>query len=531
MQVSNDLVMPFIGSIPPHDPADISPNSLAGGSEPLSSSAAPATAMVIDSVTMDSTVDDTPSPKFPGPPSIASLSHSENSPTASKNDSAPHSPVVKARKIPHSANEASAQDLLILEMRDAGEPWPKINAAFEKLTGHKPSGAALQKRYRRMKSNFSQASSKLQGVADSNADAGGASQDHTTNSTHSAGDFISLESEIESKKTAISSTSDSPKGPVDLGSLAQRFNCYDEESLRDIILTSRFLNPWAEFRDLFLLTGNPCGPPYRVTAELERTTLGYVKEVGASPYDWPDEDEVRRWGALEHYGCIIYKIYRTFAAKLGPLHNAFRGKNGLEAVQNVATLVYYVEKEYYEAFQSRPSELVRGIEERKPTKIPRLSPIPYVRALERLGGNTTENVRHYTSMTAERWLNKLTDKKELLRFVTDEETLVEEIPITDLKQFALKVLMRTVEGTNDRGVLYDLIEGNPTEVEELKELALRTLPGRLASVLDKAKLIAFIKEHDLEDEDDGAGMVVMSLSTVLPGSRIAEAMSNLMDVD
>ncbi|KAF2813762.1 uncharacterized protein BDZ99DRAFT_567504 [Mytilinidion resinicola] len=448
-------------------------------------------------ITEDSVVDDSPS-------------QCEDSPAASKKGTSPYAQAVRARKIPHSANEASTQDLLILKMMDAGEPWPKIHAAFENLTHHKPSSAALQKRYKRMKTNFGQASSKLHGVVEPNANPGKGSKGPTANSTHSTRDVISVEVELESENTAVGPTSEVPKGALDFASLAQRFNCYDEESLHSIILIPNFLNPWAEFRDIFLLATSPCGPPYRVTEELERTTFGYIKDVGATPYDWPDEDEVKHWGPLEHYGCVIYKICKTFATKLGPLHNAFRGKNGLEAVQNVAALVHCVEREYYEAFQSKPSDLVRGIEERKPTKIPHLSPIPYVRALERLGGNTTENARHYTLMTTERWLNKST-KKELLRFITDEETLLEEIPIKDLKQFALKVLIRTVEETNDRAVLYDLIEGNPTEVEEMKELALRTLPGRLASVPDKTKLEAFIKEHNLEDEDDGAGMPVISL--------------------
>ncbi|KAI5294144.1 hypothetical protein KEM52_004616 [Ascosphaera acerosa] len=60
----------------------------------------------------------------------------------------------KRSKIPTCIEEASAEDLMLVRMKEEGRPIAEIRQAWEQMTGAKPGGSTLQVRYMRLKANL-----------------------------------------------------------------------------------------------------------------------------------------------------------------------------------------------------------------------------------------------------------------------------------------------------------------------------------------------------------------------------------------
>ncbi|KAI9762031.1 MAG: hypothetical protein M4579_000667 [Chaenotheca gracillima] len=75
-------------------------------------------------------------------------------PSTPRKRRAPATPVSRGKKVSTSLEEASEEDLMIWEKRQAGVPWSEVRATWEEMTGEKVGNSTLPNRYDRLRVNF-----------------------------------------------------------------------------------------------------------------------------------------------------------------------------------------------------------------------------------------------------------------------------------------------------------------------------------------------------------------------------------------
>ena len=92
----------------------------------------------------------------------ANSSHRNSSLKDFHRRAAPTKYIAARSPIPHSLDEASSADIMLLKMKEKGHPWPEIEEAWAKETGEKHTIKSLTCRYGRIMANF--ANTRLESV-------------------------------------------------------------------------------------------------------------------------------------------------------------------------------------------------------------------------------------------------------------------------------------------------------------------------------------------------------------------------------
>ncbi|KAH7378684.1 hypothetical protein BKA66DRAFT_442712 [Pyrenochaeta sp. MPI-SDFR-AT-0127] len=162
------------------------------------------------------------------------------------------------------------------------------------------------------------------------------------------------------------------------------------QEFHKLILSSSFLSPWVQFRDLLPVQPGVAVP---IISPKERdsmnalvtTTYDMMDSMATSKYDRPTHIERTAWKTLDFVECMVYQSARNLAREGQILHTPFQRANikneagRREAFNRLRGLVMLICNLTVNYTLMPPNNIIRRIEEARPARALCLSPLVEVR--------------------------------------------------------------------------------------------------------------------------------------------------------
>jgi hypothetical protein len=191
--------------------------------------------------------------------------------------------------------------------------------------------------------------------------------------------------------TAPKKASTQPECPYTWEEISPKLGLTSNQEIPKFILSTDFLGPWIQLRDLMPLQPSvlvptlPAPKDKEAMNELVNKVYESMDAMHTSPYDRPSSSDRKEWGPAQFIECLIYQSSRNLAREGHTIHTPFLRSNlkneagHREAFHRLRGLVMLVSNLCINYTLMGPSNIIRRVEATKPAKYPSLSPIAEVR--------------------------------------------------------------------------------------------------------------------------------------------------------